>query len=108
MELSIQNNEANIVKSCWEMLRPLSSKAKLKLASLLTTSLYEEESIRDETTKGSRIAIVRRRAANTPSDAELEARFAGKKMPEIPDEPILTEVIAANTGKTIKPIEKWL
>ncbi len=52
--------------------------------------------------------IVKRRSANSPSDAELEARFAGLETPEIPADPEWSEVISANTGKTIKPIEKWL
>ena len=43
------------------------------------------------------------------TDAQLEARCAGKPMPQYPEtEPTWDEVIDSNSGKTIKPIEKWL
>ncbi|MBQ9203374.1 MAG: hypothetical protein IJ155_03935 [Prevotella sp.] len=51
---------------------------------------------------------VRSRAEHSPSDAELEARFAGLEMPELPEAPLWDEVIKANSGKVIKPVEKWL
>jgi len=51
---------------------------------------------------------VRRRSVDAPSDAELEARFADKAMPSIPEEASWKEIIDANVGKTIKPVEKWL
>lgn len=108
MELVINNNDSNIVASYWELLRPLSVKVKLKLASMLTASVCEEESISEKVTKGRRKAKVIRRALNTPSDRELEARFEGSDMPELPADPAWSHVINANTGKTIKPIEKWL
>ncbi len=108
MELVIKNNESNIVASYWEMLRPLSAKVKLKLALMLTASVREEESASEKSIKGRRTAKVARRALNSPSDMELESRFGGNDMPEPPADPVWSQVINANTGKTIKPIEKWL
>ena len=56
-----------------------------------------------------RRAKVRKRAQIVPSDAELAARFANSEMPEYPQEDFSCEdIIKANSGKTIKPIEKWL
>lgn len=54
-------------------------------------------------------AKVIRRAVSSPSDAELEQRFADLAMPEFPqDDYTSEEIIKSNSGKTIKPIEKWL
>lgn len=109
MELAVNNNETRIVAHYWEMLRPLSMKAKLRLATLLTSSVFEEESLKEEPIpQKRRTARVIRHAENIPSDAELEARFNGKDMPETPPDPSWNHVIDSNTGKTIKPIEKWL
>ena len=55
-----------------------------------------------------RVARVRRRAENSPSDAQLEALFSDKPMPNMPEDASWKCIIDANTGKTIKPIEKWL
>ena len=108
MELSIKNNEANIVDAYWEQLRSLSIKAKLRLATMLTTSVLEEESQEVEVKPAKRVAKIIRRAKNAPSDAELQARFEGLDMPNQPKDPEWSQVIDANIGKTIKPIEKWL
>ena len=35
-------------------------------------------------------------------------RFAGKPIPQLPEDAPWSEIISANIGKTIKPIEKWL
>ncbi|MBQ3630017.1 MAG: hypothetical protein II949_02150 [Prevotella sp.] len=85
MELTMKYNEANIVDAYWEKLRPLSTKAKLKLVALLTTAVLEDENITEEPTSQRRVAKVIRRYANSPSDAELQARFEGKDMPEQPE-----------------------
>ncbi|MBP5338020.1 MAG: hypothetical protein J6Z14_01775 [Prevotella sp.] len=46
---------------------------------------------------------------HSPSDAELESLFEGKATPAAPEEThAWSDIISANTGKTIKPIEKWL
>ena len=50
----------------------------------------------------------RRRSENAPTDSQLEARFAGLEQPELPVDPSWEEIINANSGKTIKPVEKWL
>ena len=55
-----------------------------------------------------RIAKVKRRAENAPSDDQLEALFIEKPMPPMPEDASWKDIIDANTGKTIKPIEKWL
>ncbi|MBP3824020.1 MAG: hypothetical protein J6I36_11545 [Bacteroidaceae bacterium] len=55
-----------------------------------------------------KVCQVRRRSSNAPSDAELDMHFAGTKVPEPPTDPEWHLVIDANTGKTIKPVEKWL
>ena len=64
--------------------------------------------VRNSKLSAKRVAKVRRRASYTPSDAELKARFADKDMPSMPEDASWREVIDANSGKTIKPIEKWL
>ena len=108
MDLAIQTKEADLVDAYWEKLSTLSLKAKLQLASLLTTAALKEESLKESTATAERLSKVRRRATNVPSDAELEARFAGTEMPSFPEDPLWSQVINANTGKTIKSIEKWL
>ncbi len=109
MGIAVNNNEKNIVASCWEMLRPLSAREKLELVSLLTTAVLEEENGEYAATKARRVATARRRYPSAPSDSELEARFTDKSSPEIPaTEPTWRQVINANSGKTIKSVEKWL
>ena len=45
----------------------------------------------------------------SPTDAHLESLFAGKDSPIPPEEDYnWSDFISANTGKNIKPIEKWL
>lgn len=52
---------------------------------------------------------VKRRTDSVPSDAELEARFVDLAMPVYPlDDFTCEDIIKANSGRTIKPIEKWL
>jgi len=62
--------------------------------------------IRTETSQPRR--KVKSRYANAPSDEELEERFAGKPIPQQPEDAPWNEIINANIGKTIKPVEKWL
>lgn len=46
---------------------------------------------------------------SSPTDAQLGEMFSGKKSPSVPEEDFSwSDLISANTGKTIKPIEKWL
>lgn len=107
-EVRLKQEESYNVDSYWEILRPLSIKAKLKLVTMLTTAVLEEENRKEDNTSARRIAKVVRHVTNSPTDAELQARFAGKEMPEQPEDPEWKQVITSNIGKTIKPIEKWL
>ena len=108
MQLAINRTENDIINAYWDDLRTLSIKAKLQLASLLTTAALEEETRKSDSIVSSKSRVVKRRAANVPTDEQLEQRFAGAKTPEIPEDLSWSVVINANTGKTIKPIEKWL
>ena len=108
MDIAVQTKESDLISVYWEKLSKLSLKAKLQLASLLTTAALQEERLKEGAVMARRGAKVRRRAVHSPSDAELEARFAGQEVPVLPEDPSWSEVISANTGKTIKPIEKWL
>ncbi|MBQ9672449.1 MAG: hypothetical protein IJV34_06300 [Prevotella sp.] len=108
MQVVVNRTENDIVDAYWDALRTLSMRAKLRLASLLTTAAFEEESQKEMPLSPSKGRIVKRRATNSPSDAQLKARFAGTNMPELPEDPSWDMVINANTGKTIKQIEKWL
>lgn len=105
-EIATNRTETDIIDAYWETLRSLSIKAKLHLASLLTTAAYEEESRKENAVSQKKTVKVRRRAANSPSDTHLEAQFADTAMPEIPEDPSWSVVIDSNVGKTIKPIEK--
>ena len=104
MNTAIARTEADVVDHYWNMLRSQSRRVKLSLASKLTSSVLEEEA----SLGGSSRRRVKRRFDNAPSDAELEERFAGKSVPAQPDDAPWSEIINANIGKTIKPIEKWL
>ena len=75
---------------------------------LMAQAMKEEKGRSMCATHTKRVSKVRRRSASSPSDAELDVRFAGLEMPEIPADPEWSQVINSNTGKTIKPIEKWL
>ena len=108
MEALSRQTDREIVESYWNELSPLSKCIKLILASRLTRSVLDEE--KTVSRPGSRrVAKIRRRADSAPSDADLEARFANLGMPQMPESaPSWQDVIKANSGKTIKPIEKWL
>ena len=108
MNLTIQGQEKDLVQTYWDKLSNLSLRAKLQLASLLTASALDEANESDVSTQTRRTGKVRRRALNSPSDAQLESRFAGTEVPVAPEDPSWSQVISSNTGKTIKPIEKWL
>ena len=108
MGLAIRNNETDVVDAYWKQLRSLSLKAKLQLATMLTTAALEEECLKDGAKPTRRVAKVIRRAEMPPTDAELQTRFDGLEVPEVPEDPEWSQVISANMGKTIKPIEKWL
>lgn len=85
----------------------LSSRSKRWLGERLIEQAEKEERMAEGKSSTKKV-FKRRPTDSSPSDAELEARFKGTEMPEIPDDPDWHQVIKANTGKTIKPIEKWL
>lgn len=92
-----------------QMLYALSKEARLYVLSKLTDSLLREETQARASVSRRRAKVVRRSSSNKVTDAQLEARFSGKPMPDYPEtEPTWSEVIDSNSGKTIKPIEKWL
>ncbi|MBR6827207.1 MAG: hypothetical protein IKM76_03495 [Prevotella sp.] len=71
---------------------------------LFTTSPFSDE----ESSSQKRVAKVLHRH-HSPSDDQLAAIFDGKSTPSVPEENnSWSEIISANSGKTIKPIEKWL
>jgi hypothetical protein len=108
MEAVLTKPENDIVEAYWRMLSKLSRTVKLSLASKLTKSVLDDE-IAERSSLPSRKAKVIRRAVATPSDAELEARFANQEMPqELDSDSEWQDIIKANSGKTIKNIEKWL
>ena len=107
METVLKRNDNDVVETYWNMLSTLSRTVKLKLATRLTNAVLEEEI--SEPKPHYRKAKVRKRALMVPSDAELTARFSDSEMPEYPQDDFSCEdIIKANSGKTIKPIEKWL
>lgn len=64
---------------------------------------------RKDTTTHYRKAKIVRKAHSIPTDRELETRFANLEMPTAPEDDVIwQDVINSNSGKTIKPIEKWL
>ena len=108
MNTSTIRTEADVINAYWDMLRTQSRRVKLSLASLLTSSVVEEESALDNHSESQPRRKVKSRYANAPSDEELEERFAGKSIPQQPEDAPWNEIINANIGKTIKPVEKWL
>ena len=86
----------------------LSVQNKRWLGEQLIERAMREERMGEEASHTRRVFKFKRRSVCSPSDEELSTRFAGKDMPEMPNDPDWSQVIDANTGKTIKPIEKWL
>ncbi len=108
MEVVLTRTDNDIVETYWKMLSTLSRTVKLKLASKLTNAVLEEESKEVVPTHYRKARIVRK-ACTVPTDKELEMRFANLEMPAGPEDDVLwQDVINSNSGKTIKPIEKWL
>ena len=108
MEAVLTRPEKDIVEAYWKMLSTLSRTVKLSLASKLTKSVLDDE-IAERSPLPSRKAKVIRRSVASPSDAELEERFANYETPLEPNnDSEWQDIIRANSGKTIKPIEKWL
>lgn len=108
MEAVLTNSSNNVVLEVyWKMLSTLSRTVRLGLASRLTDSILKEE-LSGQTSAPRKIAKVKRMPIDK-TDAELEAEFADKPMPELPvgDAP-WQDVIKANSGRTIKPVEKWV
>ena len=110
MEAVLKRNENDVVEAYWSMLSALSRTVKLKLVSRLTDSvLEEEEAAAEQKPYRLRTAKVKSRAKNVLSDDELEARFSKLEMPEEPEDDFSSQdIVKANSGRIIKPIEKWL
>ena len=108
MNTSTIRTETDVINAYLDMLRTQSRHVRLSLASLLTSSVLEEESALANHSESQQSRKVKARYANAPSDEELEERFAGKPIPQLPEDAPWSEIISANIGKTIKPIEKWL
>lgn len=79
----------------------LSAQNKRWLGEYLIAEAAREEST--TFTRPTKVVKVKRRSENSPSDAALEARFAGLEMPEMPVDPEWSQVISANSGKMIQP-----
>jgi hypothetical protein len=79
MEAVLTRPENDTVEAYWKMLSTLSRTVKLCLASKLTKSVLDDE-IAERSPLPSRKAKVIRRAVDTPSDAELESKFANQEM----------------------------
>lgn len=108
MELSITEADNRLIEAYWDKLCTLSRTVKLSLASRLTYAVLEEETAATPQ-PSKRTARVKKRTTYYHTDEELEARFASEPVPEIPtEEGSWHEIIKANSGKTIKPVEKWL
>ena len=101
--------EQKLADSYLQTLYTLSREVRQYVAKKLTDSLSHEEAGSDNSHIKRRAKVVRHAENGVLSDAEMERRFSGKAMPNYPDEePTWSEVINANTKKTIKPVEKWL
>ncbi len=100
--------EHRTVDNYLAMLYSLSKEARLYIVSKLTDSLLREEEHVGAITS-TRKAKIKRRATSVVSDEEMKSHFSGKPMPQYPtQEPTWSEVISSNSGRTIKPVEKWL
>ncbi|MBR1499079.1 MAG: hypothetical protein IJ615_05560 [Bacteroidaceae bacterium] len=86
----------------------LSARNKRWLGEKLIEQAKGEDLLAKKALHTRRVHKVVRRSAGSPSDNELSALFAGRDVPQMPDDPDWDQVIDANTGKTIKPMEKWL
>ena len=107
MEAILTKKESDVLEMYWRTLSTLSSKLKLGLATRLTAAVFEEETSKPDS-KQHRVAKVKRMAVGQ-TDAELNKLFAGKCMPELPaGDASWQDIISANSGRTIKSIEKWL
>lgn len=107
MDIVLNKVESDLIETYWQNLCSMSKKARLSLASRLTESVAMEETGFPVTSTVKR--KVRRRTTNSVSDSELEKRFAGTQVPVLPaGDAKWSDIVRANAGKTIKPIEKWL
>lgn len=108
MNVATINQESHIADLYWKVLYPLSTEDKLHLAALLTNSVYEESIAVEKN-----LPKVKRRVKKSSdymlTDDDLEVALAGEPSLSFNgEEPDWNKVIDSNTGKTIKPIEKWL
>jgi len=108
MEVVLNYSEHDVVEAYWKKLSTLSKTIKLSLASKLTESVLEEE-VKETSTQETRKAKVVRRSTHAPTDEELENIFSDSCIVSEPsNDADWQDVVKANSGKTIQPIEKWL
>ena len=92
-----------------QMLYALSKEARLYVLSKLSDSLLQDEIKENVPGPRRKAKVLHRSTSSSVTDEELEGVFASEDMPDYPKtEPSWDEVIKANSGKTIKSIEKWL
>lgn len=96
-------------KNLTKTLSSLSNEDKAWVINFLVQGLFSTPAANDDLVSSERrVARVVQRNIS-PTDAQLEEMFSGKKSPSVPEEDFSwSDLISANTGKTIKPIEKWL
>ena len=92
-----------------ETLSSLTNEEKAWVINFLVQGLFSmTPSMEKDKPLQSRAATVTSRNCS-PTDEELETLFMGKVSASAPVEDYTwSDMITANSGKTIKPIEKWL
>ena len=90
-------------------LSALSNEEKAWVINFLVQGLFSTSPLSDEESSSQKRAAKVLHRHSSPSDDQLTAMFDGKTTPSVPEENnSWSEIISANSGKTIKPIEKWL
>ena len=91
-----------------EILSALSNEDKAWVINFLVQGLFVATPSENKNPTPRRKATAKKRRVDS-TDADLESLFAGKDSPLPPEEDYnWSDIIKANSGKTIKPIEKWL
>lgn len=92
-----------------ETLSSLTNEEKAWVINYLVQGLFTlPPAVEDEKLSQRRAVRVKHRNGS-PTDEQLETLFKGKDSSSAPTEDYTwSDVVIANSGKTIKPIEKWL
>lgn len=89
-------------------LSSLSNEEKAWVINFLVQGLIVATASENKNPSPRRKAIAKKRYGE-PTDAHLETLLAGEDAPMLPEGDYnWSDIIRANSGKTIKPIEKWL